>query len=81
MSNIPILGEVGGGSVLAVRRHYLVHRMSFWELRVQAHAELARATRTCIASLDDGCINVFHGWAPYNKQKEISFRLTEGLTT
>ena len=79
MSNIAIFSEVGGRSVLAVRRHYLVHRVSFRELRVQAHAELARATRTCIASLDDGWINVFHGWAPY--KQGMRFRLTEGSTT
>ena len=75
MANIAIFGEVGGGGVFAVRRHDLIHQVSFWELRIQSHAELARTTRTCIGSLDDGWINVFHCWAPYDKQG-IEFRLT-----
>jgi hypothetical protein len=58
--NIPVLGEVGAGSVLAIRHHDLIHRASFRKLGVQAHAELARTTRTGIATFDDGWIDVFH---------------------
>jgi hypothetical protein len=75
MANIPIFGKMGSRGVLAIGRYDLVHRPPFGELRIQLHAELAGTTRTCIATLDDGWINMFHCWLR-TTNKEESFGLT-----
>jgi len=60
VADVPILGEMGRGGVLPVRRHQLVDRPALGKMGVQLLAEFTEATGSRIAAFDDGWINVFH---------------------
>jgi hypothetical protein len=72
MADISVFGQVGGSGVIAVERHNLIHGASFRKLRVQAPTEFAGTTCTCVGTLDDGWVNMFHGGAPYDNTTGFS---------
>src|SRR5882757_7548095 len=66
MADVPILGQVGGGTRLPVETHFLVHRVAMGKLWIQLLAKFTGVAGSYLEPLFANRFNVFHfSWAPY----------------
>jgi hypothetical protein len=59
VTDVAILGQMGGSGRSATRGHHLVKRAAHKELGIEFPAEFTRPAGACVETIDDGWIDVF----------------------